>query len=145
MVRYNGLATDIFPYGTSRMWKIEWTPRFAKQHRKLEKKHRQEVEAADNNLDDYFVSLNQGVKPMQLVKHGFVHNEQNGVHAIDQSPLGKGFKALRLYVYPDTKTSILHAITMGDKDKQSRDVNECCLYVGDLKKTAASLSPQEDE
>ena len=90
--------------------------------------------AAIDNLDTYFVSLTQGAKPMQMVKHSFVHNEQMGVHAIDQSPLGKGAKTLRLYVYPDEETSILHVITIGDKNQQPDDVNECCKYVKALRK-----------
>jgi ribosomal protein S2 len=85
-------------------------------------------------LDTYTVSLRQGVNPAQMVKQSFVHNERTGVQAIDQSPLRKGHKALRLYVYPDTDTNTLHLITVGEKDQQSRDVNECCDYVKELAK-----------
>lgn len=116
------------------MWELERTGRFARRLRKLEKKHPQEVGTVIDNLDTYLVSLRQGAKPMQMVKHSFVHNEQMGVHAIDQSPLKKGAKALRLYVYPDEETSKLHVITFGDKDQQSDDVNECCEYVKELRK-----------
>ena len=116
------------------MWELERTQRFARRLRKLRKKHRREVEAAMDNLDTYLTSLKLGAKPMQMVKHNFVHNEQMGVHAIDQSPLKKGVKALRLYVYPDEENSKLHIITFGDKDQQSNDVNECCQYVKELRK-----------
>jgi len=40
---------------------------------------------------------------------------------------------LRLYVYPDTDTSSLHIITIGGKEQQSKDVNECCDYVKSLR------------
>ncbi len=98
-----------------------------------------------DNLDTYLVSLNQGVKPMQLVKHSFVHNEQMGVHAIDQSPLKKGTKSLRLYVYPEEERSILHLITFGDKDRQSDDVNECCEYVAELRKEQKRRNEEEQK
>ena len=98
-----------------------------------------------DNLDTYLVSLNQGVTPMQLAKLSFVHNEQMGVHAIDQSPLKKGAKALRLYVYPEEDTCKLHLITFGDKDRQSGDVNECCEYVAELRKKRKRRNEEEQE
>ena len=97
------------------MWILEQYPGYERRSRRLEKKHRRELEAVLDNLDTYLVFLNQGTKPMQLVKESFVRNEPMGIHAIDQSPLGKGYKELRLYVYPDTDTSTLHVITVGDK------------------------------
>lgn len=121
------------------MWTLEQYPEYERRSRRLEKKHRRELEAVLNNPDTYLVFLNQGIKPMQLLKESFVRNEQMGIHAIDQSPLGKGYKELRLYVYPDPDASTLHVITVGDKNQQSRDVNECCDYVKSLRKADDSI------
>lgn len=126
------------------MWAIERTDRLARRVKQIEKQHRAEVKAVFENLDTYVASLNQGVKPMQMFKHRFVHNEQMGVHAIDQSPMRKGAKALRLYVFPDASTSTLHVITVGGKDEQSDDVNECCQYVKSLRKQAESAPTSEN-
>jgi|GEM_PF-4276749 len=66
---------------------------------------------------------------MQMFQHSFVRNEKNGIHAIDQSPLKKGFKPLRLYVFPDEPTKTLFIITLGEKDGQNDDINECAKFV----------------
>jgi hypothetical protein len=120
------------------MWSIIRTDSLASRLKKLEKKNGREVRAIFDNLDTYLVSLNQGVRPMQLFQHSFVHNEKKGVHAIDQSPLKKGFKTLRLYVYPDEPTRTLHVITLGDKSQQASDVNDCARYVDTLRASPPS-------
>lgn len=125
------------------MWAIQRTDKLARRVKQIEKRHRSEVKAVFKNLDTYIDSLNQGVKPMQMFKHSFVHKEQMGVHAIDQSPLKKGAKALRLYVFPDPSTSTLHVLTLGGKDEQRDDVNECCGYVKSLQKQAESAPKSE--
>ncbi len=91
------------------------------------------MKAVLDNLDTYLVSLNQGVRPLQLFQHSFVHNEQKGVHAIDQSPLKKGFKELQLYVFAEEEPQALHVLTNGDKSQQSGDVNDCAKYVDELR------------
>ena len=68
-----------------------------------------------------------------------------GVHAIDQSPLKKGFKELRLYVYPETDTTTLHVLTVGDKGQQHDDVRECCEYVRPLRKERESGRAADSE
>ena len=127
------------------MWTIKRTDSLASRLKKLEKKNGREVRAVLDNLDTYLVSLNQGVRPMQLFQHGFVHNEKKGVHAIDQSPLKKGFKALRLYVYPDESTHTLYVITLGDKSQQPNDVNDCARFVDALQASTASKPAVESE
>lgn len=118
------------------MWTLTPQPGFARRLKKLGKRNRDEVKAVLRNLDVYLGSLNQGVQPQQLFQHSFVHNEQAGVHAIDQSPLRKGARAMRLYVFPDIDTSTLHVITLGDKGTQSDDVNECAKFVRQLRSTS---------
>lgn len=135
----------LFRYGIIQMWTVERSHRFGRRVKKLEKRHRREVAATLDNLDTYLQSLDQGIKPMQLVKHSFVHNEQMGIHAVDQSPLHKGSKPLRLYVYPDEATETVHVITFGGKDTQSADVNESCEYVRQLQKEQAREEQDDDK
>ena len=116
------------------MWALQRGKSLKRRLKKFEKKHRNEVKAIFDNLDTYMVSLNQGVKPMQLFQHRFVHNESNGIHAIDQTPVKKGALALRLYVYPDEETQTVFVLTLGDKSSQSRDVQVCLQIVRDLRK-----------
>ena len=96
-----------------------------------------------DNLDTYMAALNNGVKPMQVVQLGFVHNETKGVHAIDPSPLKKGALATRLYVYPDQETETVHVLTVGDKNSQSTDVNDCSQWVTRLLKQQAEQAQEE--
>jgi len=120
------------------VWQIKRTDRLARRLKKYQKSNLKEVEAAFDNLDTYLVSLNEGVKPMQMFQHRFVHNERKGVQAIDPSPLKKGFKALRLYVYPDEATCTLYVITLGGKEEQAADVQQCAEFVQDI----SGISPK---
>jgi hypothetical protein len=115
------------------MWQLAYGPRYENRLKKFAKKHGEETRAVHENLDTYFASLNAGVKPMQLVKESWVHNEQMGIHAIDQSPLGKGSLETRLYVFPEESTTTLYVMTIGDKDQQKDDVRECCALVKKLR------------
>lgn len=127
------------------MWEIEATDRFARRRKKYERGNSAEIAAMLDNLDTYLSSLNQGGRPMQMFRHRFVHNERRGVHAIDPSPLKRGYLALRLYVFPDERDSTLHLITLGDKQSQARDVQECVEYVEELLASRGAVPPDEDE
>ena len=120
------------------MWILKWTSKYESRLKQLIKEHPDEVEQTLRNLDIDLTSLKCGVKPMQIVKSAFVRNEQLGIHAIDQSPLKKGKKAIRLYVFPSEAEQILYLITIGDKDQQSSDVKDCCKFVRDLRKELES-------
>lgn len=85
-----------------------------------------------DNLDTYFKSLQQGIKPLQI-KHGFLHRETSGSVAIDQKGGGPNLAQTRLYVYADVENSVLHVITIGDKRSQKDDNRLVKKFVEELK------------
>jgi len=116
------------------MWTLENLDQFHGRFKKFAKKNPGETAQVMDNLIAYQVSLDSGVKPMQLTGLTFVRNEGTDVHAIDQKPLGKGFIALRLYVHPEEETEIIHVITLGDKKQQPGDIKDARQYVVKLRK-----------
>ena len=107
-------------------WNIEFTDEFARALKRYQKKRPNELSAVLNNLDTYFETLKLVGTPLQ-VKAGFIHNEPNGIIAVDQKGGGqKGtLKQTRLYVFPDTEKGILHLLTIGDKQSQKQDIKNC--------------------
>lgn len=92
------------------------------KQKKISKKYKELVTNVLKNVQTYFETLNTGVHPETAKKvHGFVHNEGKGLYAIDQRP-PVGGPQLRLYVYPDLSTKILHIVAIGDKNTQRDDV-----------------------
>jgi hypothetical protein len=126
------------------MWKLETSEEYQRRHKRYEKDHPRELQAVLDNLDTYFKSLEEGVKPLQI-KHGFLHNEPLGVVAIDQRGGGKNLAQTRLYVYPDTETEVLHVITLGDKRSQKKeDIPTCRLFVQRLRKERQVTNEEAD-
>lgn len=114
-------------------WKLELSEIFESRFKKFQKKHTIEAQSMLNNLDTYLSVLNEGVNPINI-KAGFLHNEPDGIKAIDQKG-GKGkLRQSRLYIYPDIRTKTVHVISVGDKSTQRRDINECRHYIKPLKK-----------
>jgi hypothetical protein len=70
------------------MWKTVETEDYGRRLKRYAKDRPRELQAALDNLDTYFQSLLGGVKPMQI-RHGFMHQEPQGVIAIDQKGGGK--------------------------------------------------------
>ncbi|MHB8973577.1 MAG: hypothetical protein ACYC3X_25415 [Pirellulaceae bacterium] len=119
------------------MWQFESLPDVAKRLKKLEKHHSDEVAQVYSNLDTYISALEQGINPLQLVREfRFVRNEGMGVYAIDQSPLGRGYAEIRLYLFPDIESEWAYLLTIGDKDQQRRgDVKDCHDIVRRIRKS----------
>jgi hypothetical protein len=114
------------------LWAIETNDHFDRENRYYVKKHPAELAAVTKNLDRYFGALNAGAKPQQITS-GFVHPEQSGVKALDESGSKGSLAATRLYIYPDDSTNTLHLITIGDKNSQGKDVQFCKEFVADLR------------
>lgn len=105
---------------------------YEKRLKAFSKTHRAETQNCVANFNRYFDELNAGHKP-QHISRGFLHSEQAGVLAIDQSgPHQTKLKALRLYVYPDEATATLYVLTIGDKSTQKDDVKRCAVEVRSL-------------
>lgn len=114
------------------MWFLEFNDEFDKKNKKIPKKHRQEYQNCFENLQSYLDLLNDGLIPQQI-KQGYVHVEPMGIKALAPHGPGSGSKVpLRLYIYPDIDTEILHAILLGDKSTQSGDIEYCKQYVKGL-------------
>ena len=97
------------------------------------KKRPRETKAVHDNLDTFFNALIAGAKPQQI-KAGFIHPEPCGVLAFDQKGGGPNLAQTRLYVYPNATTEILHLITLGDKNSQRDDIQNCKAFVAELRK-----------
>ena len=119
------------------MWKTQPDDEYIKRVRKWPKKHRRELLAVHNNLDTFLGALNRGAK-VEHARFGFVHAEPRGVLAIDQKGGGSSLKQSRLYIYADTKTQLVHLVTLGDKSSQEADIEYASEFVD-------RLSQQEED
>lgn len=114
-------------------WVLQKSNFFDSRFKRFEKKHQEEAKAVLNNVDTYFRTLESGCNPINI-KAGFIHDEPEGIKAIDQKG-GKGkLMQTRLYVYPDAATMILHVISIGTKVDQKSDIKECQDYIRPLKR-----------
>jgi len=80
------------------------------------------------NLAVYHESLNISKNPIHI-QHGFLHSEPYGIRALDQGggalPGGKKrpkMKEIRLYTYSDLKSKKLHLLCLGEKKRQTSDI-----------------------
>ncbi len=126
------------------MWEVQPDDDYLKRVRKWPKKYQRELVAVLNNLDTFLGALNQGAKPDQA-RFGFLHAEPRGVLAIDQKGGGSSLKQTRLYIYPDTRTQLVHLITLGDKDSQKRDVAYASEFVDQLTQGEENSGGQQEE
>lgn len=114
-------------------WVLEESPLFASRFRRYQKKHPNETAAVMNNLDTYVRTLNAGVKPT-LIQASFIHREPQGVIAIDQKGTRGSPRQTRLYVYAFEIANTLYLITIGDKNSQKRDIEDCRHFISFLQK-----------
>ena len=115
-------------------WILELSEQYERDYAKYEKKQSNELAAVLSNLDTYFTTLKKCGHPLQ-VKAGYIHDEPEGIKAIDQKG-GKQKVKLeqnRLYVYPDTHTNTLHLLAIGNKSAQRDDIKLCRKLVGSIK------------
>lgn len=74
------------------------------------------------NLATYQATLASGVKPEQAKRNlPFVHEEKQGLVAIDQRPPVKGVQ-LRLYLFPCEACAKIFVVALGDKSSQGDDI-----------------------
>ncbi len=116
------------------MWQIEPSTQWPKDQKWYEKKRPREIAAVLHNLQRYLDQLNAAANAL-AVQGGYLHNEPNGVVAIDQKGGGVSLQETRLYTFADSGTKILHLITVGDKNSQSADIRFCSDFVKSLKES----------
>ena len=134
------------------MWESQPTDVFKRKLEWYTKKRPKELEWALRNLNTYLGQLDEGVNPLQIVKLRFVHNEHNGIYAVDQKGGPKNLAEIRLYLFPHVPSKTLHLLTIGDKNSQSRDINDCRAMVKEINTSeekrnerASEPEPPEDE
>ena len=134
------------------MWESQPTDVFGRELKRHTKKRPKELEWVLRNLNTYLGQLDDGVNPLQIVKLRFVHNEANGIYAIDQKGGPKNLAEIRLYLFPHMPSKTLHLLTIGDKNSQSRDINDCRAMVKEINtreerqnERASEPEPPEDE
>lgn len=114
------------------MWESQPNDVFERALKWHTKKRPKELEWVLRNLNTYLAQLDEGVKPLQIVKLRFVHNEVDGIYAVDQKGGPKNLAEIRLYLFPHVPSKTLHLLTIGDKNSQSRDINECRAMVKEI-------------
>jgi len=115
------------------VWILEESSFFASKFRRYQKKHPNETIAVMNNLDTYVRTIESGVKPT-LIQAGFIHREPLGVIAIDQKGAHSSLRQTRLYIYTVEVRNTIFLITIGDKNSQKRDIEDCRNFVKSLRK-----------
>lgn len=110
------------------MWQLVPTEEFGRRLRRHVKKHPREAKFTLDNLDTFKRTLDAGTHSQQI-RLTYVHPEPGGVLAITERGAGKNAIPLRLYVYPDNESRILHLLTLGDKASQHEDILSCKAWV----------------
>jgi hypothetical protein len=113
-------------------WQISPTTQWEKDKKWYAKKRPTELAAVLRNLDRYVKLLNISANS-RVSLAGFMHTEQAGVIAIDESGGGKSLAPTRLYVYADDNAKVVYLIRIGNKDEQSDDVQFSKEFVEYLK------------
>lgn len=92
---------------------------------KMGKKQQTLITNMLSNLATFKECLEEGVHPEQAKRVlSFIHDERKGLLAIDQRP-PVGGPQLRLYIYPNINEKILHILGIGNKKRQSVDIQKC--------------------
>ena len=102
-------------------WTLVPTTQWERAQKWYDKKRPKELCAVLHNLGRYLDLLNSFPNSMSIGA-GFIHTEQAGVIAIDQSGGGKNLQETRLYVYADDTTRKVYLVTIGNKQTQRNDV-----------------------
>lgn len=103
------------------------------KEKKYKDKYAKEVTNVLVNLATYIATLNNGVNPEQAKRTlPFVHEEKNGLIAIDQRPPVKGVQ-LRLYLFTDVESETIFVIVIGDKNTQKADIQLGHQFIKDFK------------
>ena len=103
------------------------------QFEKFYNKHPREYEALFRNLNKIMGLLKSGQK-IGGFHVGFFRSEGDGVYRIGQTGVEAAAES-RLYVYPDSKSAVMHVLGVGEKDDQPRDVNDAKEIAGKIKKS----------
>ncbi|MBV8176472.1 MAG: hypothetical protein JO151_18175 [Verrucomicrobia bacterium] len=112
-------------------WYQEPTDLFLRRKEEFQKKRPKQLEAVLRNLARYQQMLDE--QPIaRLIRANFIHPEKRGVVALTQQGFNPKQPATRLYVYPAQNSKTVYLITIGDKDTQSQDIEDCYEFIDTL-------------
>lgn len=115
-------------------WELVPVAKFERTYKAYNKKKKQILDILEDNLDEFHIYLNV-VGKFTKIEHGFLHKEQNGIVAIDQSGAKQKLEQTRMYIYPCNEKQelvLLMIARKGGKKEQNENINECLKI---LKKT----------
>ena len=106
------------------MWVVRSDYADKNRFKKYAKKHHAEVVSCFANLERLRNFLNNGGTLQQAMTFGYFGREGCDVYRIGQTGL-KSAKETRLYIYAKIIGPEIQVLTIGDKDTQKEDVNNC--------------------
>lgn len=104
------------------MWVYEDKFAISSAFKRYARKHHAETASCFVNLEKVMALLNSGNK-IGSFNLSFFRHEKAGIFRIGQRGR-KGLKETRLYVFPDEDAQTMVLLTIGDKDSQSRDIEQ---------------------
>ena len=115
-------------------WNMRAEDAYLRAAKWYSKKKLNEFIAVTANLDKYLAALQNVGNPLQITA-SFIHNEPDGIVALDQKGRKQKVKLqqTRLYIFPHLEEKTLYVLTIGDKRSQSNDINYCRKFVRKLK------------
>ena len=116
------------------LWCVEPTDQYNRDFKHYSKKHPEELKAVLDNIDTYLKLLNSCDNPA-FISVGFLHNEPDGIKAIDQkgSKSKQKLQQARLYTYAYSDNNILYLLGIGGKTSQGGDIQKYRKYMRSLK------------
>lgn len=118
------------------MWTVQETDDYERDRRWFARKRPHELAAVVDNAEAYAIALEAGANPLQVLSFGYVHDERQGLYAVDQKHAATKRKLAetRLYLYPELETKTLFLLAIGDKNTQRHDVAKCHRFVAHRRK-----------
>lgn len=112
-------------------WHLEPTDLYLRRQEEFKKKRPKQLLAVLRNLARYQQMLDE--QPIaRLVSAGFIHPEGRGIVALTQQGFKPKQPPTRLYLYPAQDSKMVYLITIGDKDTQSQDIQDCNEFIRTL-------------
>ncbi len=112
-------------------WQLDWNGILKKsQFKRLLKHYPDEFASCTRNLKRVCDELDAGKSPAD-VPGNFYRPEGRGVFRIGQTKVRSAHE-LRLYVFPDERTRVLHVLCLGDKGTQQDDISLCRTHAATL-------------
>lgn len=115
-------------------WSLVCHESFKKRLKRYDGKRGYEdaARACLDNFDTLVRTLDAGAQ-LQSITAGWFRPEPNGIRAISEQGKGRSLKAMRLYIYVVVQDREIHLLTIGDKNKQSKDIEECKRMVKEIR------------